>query len=73
MDQRDAGVSVQDGQHNPGVEVEGRRSGDRHQIKPRADQLLCMETLRPVWLWGLGWEWGGGRFSFHPWLSSAQY
>ena len=52
MDQRDADVSLRDRQHDPGVEVEG---GDRHWIKPRANQLLCVETLRLVWLWGLGW------------------
>ena len=61
MDQRDAGVSVQDGQHAPGVEVEGGRGRDRHQINPRADQLLYMETLRTVWLWGLGWGVGWGK------------
>lgn len=61
MDQRDAGVSLRDGQHDPGVEVEGGRGGDRHWIKPRADQLLCVETLRLVWLWGLEWGWGGGE------------
>ena len=47
-------MSLRDGQHDPGVEVEGGRGRDRYQIKPRTDQLLCVETLRPVWLWGLG-------------------
>lgn len=53
-------MSLRDGQHDPGVEVEGGRGRDRHQIKPRTDQLLCVETLRLVWLWRLGWRGGVG-------------